>query len=133
MDVRCERCNTEYEFDEAKVTEAGVTVKCANCGNLFKVRRRPDSGNGHAQAAPAPTLAPQVQPAFPMQGPTVGPFGVAPSFARHELPVQSSGPVTLGPTTLGSMPAMSADPGFTGVEVGPEDIEGEEALYGARP
>src|SRR5215472_2159246 len=43
MDVRCERCNTEYEFYESKVTEAGVTVKCANCGNLFKVRRRGDA------------------------------------------------------------------------------------------
>jgi predicted Zn finger-like uncharacterized protein len=40
MDIRCERCQTEYEFDESKVTEAGVTVKCTNCGNLFKVRRR---------------------------------------------------------------------------------------------
>jgi len=27
MDVRCERCDTDYEFDESKVTDAGVTVK----------------------------------------------------------------------------------------------------------
>src|SRR5689334_20425700 len=25
MDVRCERCKTEYEFDDARITEAGVT------------------------------------------------------------------------------------------------------------
>ncbi|MBI5480467.1 MAG: zinc-ribbon domain-containing protein [Deltaproteobacteria bacterium] len=49
MDIRCERCQTEYEFDESKVTEAGVTVKCTNCGNLFKVRRRP--------VTPAPIVA----------------------------------------------------------------------------
>src|SRR5262249_32633033 len=46
MDVRCERCGTEYEFDEAKVGEAGVTVKCANCGNLFKVVRHRDASAG---------------------------------------------------------------------------------------
>src|SRR5262245_33996911 len=40
MDVRCEKCLTEYELDESKVTAAGVTVKCTNCGNLFKIKRR---------------------------------------------------------------------------------------------
>jgi len=39
MDVRCEKCLTEYEFDDAKVTEAGVTVKCTTCGFVFKVKR----------------------------------------------------------------------------------------------
>ena len=41
MDVRCEKCDTTYEFDESRVTEAGVNVKCTQCGNLFRVRRRP--------------------------------------------------------------------------------------------
>ncbi len=40
MDVKCERCGTEYEFDDARVTEAGVNVKCTHCGHLFKVARR---------------------------------------------------------------------------------------------
>jgi predicted Zn finger-like uncharacterized protein len=40
MDVRCEKCLTVYEFDEAQVTPAGVTVKCTQCGNLFKVKRK---------------------------------------------------------------------------------------------
>src|SRR5262245_48864632 len=40
MDVRCEKCQTEYELDETKLTAAGVTVKCTACGNLFKIRRR---------------------------------------------------------------------------------------------
>ncbi|MCB9537843.1 MAG: zinc-ribbon domain-containing protein [Myxococcales bacterium] len=39
MDVKCEKCGTEYEFDDAKVTEAGITVKCTNCGHLFRVVR----------------------------------------------------------------------------------------------
>lgn len=40
MDIVCPQCSTEYEFEDSKVTEAGVTVKCANCGYTFKVRRR---------------------------------------------------------------------------------------------
>lgn len=37
MDVRCGRCGTEYEFDDALVSERGTTVKCTNCGYQFKV------------------------------------------------------------------------------------------------
>src|SRR6187455_536521 len=37
MDVRCNRCGTEYEFDDALVSERGTTVKCTNCGHQFKV------------------------------------------------------------------------------------------------
>ena len=43
MDVRCEKCLTVYELDDAKVGDAGLTVKCQDCGNLFKVRRRSDT------------------------------------------------------------------------------------------
>src|SRR4029078_4442497 len=39
MDVRCERCNTEYEFDGALVSGRGTTVKCTSCGHKFKIRR----------------------------------------------------------------------------------------------
>ena len=39
MDVTCERCSTEYEFDDALVSERGTTVKCTTCGHQFKVRR----------------------------------------------------------------------------------------------
>lgn len=37
MDVRCGRCGTEYEFDDALISERGTTVKCTNCGYQFKV------------------------------------------------------------------------------------------------
>lgn len=40
MDVRCHQCRTEYELDESKLKPGGVTVKCTNCGHMFKVRRR---------------------------------------------------------------------------------------------
>jgi len=37
MDVRCNRCGTEYEFDDALISERGTTVKCTNCSLQFKV------------------------------------------------------------------------------------------------
>ncbi len=46
MDVRCDRCGTEYEFDDALVSERGTSVKCTNCGHQFKVFR------GKGDAAP---------------------------------------------------------------------------------
>ena len=40
MDVRCERCGTEYEFDDALVSERGTSVKCTECANEFRVMPR---------------------------------------------------------------------------------------------
>jgi len=39
MDVKCQQCGVEYEFDDERVNEDGVTVKCTNCGHIFKVKR----------------------------------------------------------------------------------------------
>jgi predicted Zn finger-like uncharacterized protein len=39
MDVRCEQCRTEYHVDEQQLTEAGVAVKCTNCGHVFLVKK----------------------------------------------------------------------------------------------
>ena len=44
MYVQCERCKTEYDFDDALVSERGTTVKCTQCGNQFKVRRATEAG-----------------------------------------------------------------------------------------
>jgi predicted Zn finger-like uncharacterized protein len=46
MDVRCNRCDTEYEFDDALISERGTTVKCTNCGFQFKIY--PVKGSGLA-------------------------------------------------------------------------------------
>ncbi len=48
MDVRCEKCNTEYELDEARLKPGGVTVKCTNCGHMFKIRKRSPTNVGAA-------------------------------------------------------------------------------------
>jgi predicted Zn finger-like uncharacterized protein len=37
MDVTCDRCKADYEFDEALLGERGTTVKCSACGHVFRV------------------------------------------------------------------------------------------------
>lgn len=39
MDVKCQKCGIEYEFDDDRITPDGVTVKCTSCGHIFKVKR----------------------------------------------------------------------------------------------
>jgi predicted Zn finger-like uncharacterized protein len=46
MDVRCPNCKTEYELDEGRLRPGGVTVKCASCEHVFRVRRRGDTAAG---------------------------------------------------------------------------------------
>jgi len=40
MDVSCEQCKTLYELDDARVSEAGTTVRCTTCGHIFRVRKK---------------------------------------------------------------------------------------------
>ena len=37
MDVRCDQCNSEYEFDEARIPPDGLPVKCSSCSHVFRV------------------------------------------------------------------------------------------------
>lgn len=41
MEVTCDRCGAEYEFEETLISVGGTTVKCTACGHLFKVHRSP--------------------------------------------------------------------------------------------
>jgi predicted Zn finger-like uncharacterized protein len=50
MDVRCDRCQTEYELDDRSVTDAGASVQCTSCGHTFIVSRQ-----GVTQSAAATT------------------------------------------------------------------------------
>jgi predicted Zn finger-like uncharacterized protein len=52
MDVRCDRCQTEYELDDASVTESGASVQCTTCGHTFVV------GRGKSVRMPAPVPPP---------------------------------------------------------------------------
>ena len=48
MDVRCDRCQTEYELDDNSVAERGASVQCTTCGHTFIVSRK-------AGSTPTPT------------------------------------------------------------------------------
>ncbi len=52
MDVSCPRCQTEYDFDEARIPDDGITVKCTQCGHVFRVNRR-----NEAVALPPPPVS----------------------------------------------------------------------------
>ncbi len=39
MDVACPKCKSEYEFDDARVPEGGVTVKCTSCAYVFRLKK----------------------------------------------------------------------------------------------
>src|SRR5262249_57765113 len=60
MDVRCERCKTLYELDDARVSEAGATVRCTTRGHVFRGRKKDllitqaVGVGGAAAAAPPP-------------------------------------------------------------------------------
>jgi predicted Zn finger-like uncharacterized protein len=44
MDVTCDHCGAEYEFEETLISNRGTTVKCTACGHLFKIfHSRPSS------------------------------------------------------------------------------------------
>ncbi|HVR02989.1 MAG TPA: zinc-ribbon domain-containing protein, partial [Polyangia bacterium] len=77
MDVRCDRCQTEYELDDESVAGAGASVQCTTCGHTFVVSRNgsisvgltPPSGLGNAETTstgPRPS-----QPSLPSAGPAV--------------------------------------------------------------
>src|SRR5687767_8553975 len=51
MDVTCPRCQTDYEFDDALVSERGTTVKCTNCGHQFRVFRPRATASSSSQPA----------------------------------------------------------------------------------
>lgn len=66
MDVRCEKCQTEYELDEARLKPGGVTVKCTTCGHMFKIRKRSATQNGlPITRAPGPSQPPPARQAVP--------------------------------------------------------------------
>jgi predicted Zn finger-like uncharacterized protein len=106
MDVRCEKCMTVYEFDDSKVGAQGVTVKCTQCGNLFKVKRRENTAElamGSA-AARSPAYVPPAQsvpspqrttaPGIPVLGRLTNP-ATAPTQQQH-APSPPIAPVEAG-------------------------------------
>ncbi len=54
MDVRCDRCQTEYELDDASVAESGASVQCTTCGHTFVVGRTGPQEDRQATPPPVP-------------------------------------------------------------------------------
>ena len=94
MDVRCEKCQTEYELDEARLKPGGVTVKCTNCGHMFRIRRRTTTNVG---AAPPPALEPRQRTSSPR--PIGGQQRSASMFEEVE-PARAGANNDEGPTTV---------------------------------
>jgi predicted Zn finger-like uncharacterized protein len=73
MDVRCERCKTLYELDDARVSEAGTTVRCTTCGHVFRVRKKvllmteAVGAGGESGAVPPPVVD---KPAWRVRSPS---------------------------------------------------------------
>src|SRR5579859_6326211 len=98
MDVRCEKCMTVYEFDDSQVGENGVTVKCTQCGNLFKVKKRITTAemslvSGNRTPAWTPPSHPPVEkpPARPTQ--PGRPAVMAPSIPVPRTPQKTPPPL----------------------------------------
>ncbi len=83
MDVRCQKCQTVYEFDDSTVGPHGVNVKCTQCGHLFRVRRRD---------APPPTPS---EPSFD---------AAVPRSRRHDTPRGVVPPIEDETRTEGTSP-----------------------------
>jgi len=102
MDVRCEKCQTEYELDEARLKPGGVTVKCTNCGHMFKIRKRANTDVGVPAAAVAAATAAAQQQA---QAPRPNTTSPKQPMARQdsifdEAPTSRVGEGEDGPTTV---------------------------------
>jgi len=94
MDVRCEKCQTEYELDESRLKPGGVTVKCTNCGHMFKIRKRASTNVG-VNASSGEVTNPQI----------TNPRVTLPERAR----APSKQPPTPPPGASGSIPTTASD------------------------
>src|SRR5262245_54057504 len=117
MDVRCERCLTVYEFDDSQVGESGVTVKCTQCGNLFKVKKRSVTGElplgaiaarNAAYVPPAATPPPQrTQRGVPDSRKNEEDVGHAPTLSPAAAPHRPQATTPAKASALPTRPAPS--------------------------
>ena len=97
MDVRCEKCGTEYELDESRLKPGGVTVKCTNCGHMFKIRKRTPTNVGLPTVQDTAPPGPRVATRTPSKPPeTVSPMSRA--RAASDPPLDITDPPS-GPTS----------------------------------
>jgi predicted Zn finger-like uncharacterized protein len=73
MDVRCDRCQTEYELEDESVGAEGASVQCTNCGHTFLVSRGAGALRGGEITPPSP-------PSYPPPSATSGTRASSPSL-----------------------------------------------------
>jgi predicted Zn finger-like uncharacterized protein len=60
--IRCERCATHYELDEALLADEGSSVQCTRCQHVFKAFPRRATAATRAATAPPAPAAPRPRP-----------------------------------------------------------------------
>ncbi|HVG59151.1 MAG TPA: tetratricopeptide repeat protein [Hyalangium sp.] len=94
MDVRCERCKTQYDLDDSRISETGVTVQCTTCHHVFVVKKK------------ALVVTVPVKPGQEPQAPTVPlagtqpavPTGPPPGLRPMSPPVSTQPPMATAPS-----------------------------------
>lgn len=59
MIVFCEKCNSKFQVDDAKIPDGGIKARCSVCSHAFILKKEP------LAAAPAPAAEPAKPPAKP--------------------------------------------------------------------
>ena len=109
MDVRCERCKTQYELDDSRISETGVTVQCTTCHHVFVVKKKalvvtvpvkPDKVPQTPMMVPPPPEAGAAPPETPPPSlrPLSAPIGMPPPVATAAPPPEPPAP-SLPPAT----------------------------------
>jgi predicted Zn finger-like uncharacterized protein len=60
MDVGCPNCQSEYELEDDRVPEDGVTVKCTSCSHVFRVKKKSLVVTLPARAQDATYISPRI-------------------------------------------------------------------------
>src|SRR5512140_2054996 len=98
MDVRCDKCQTRYRVDDARIGPRGATLRCGKCENTFKVFRAA-SANGAPGTAPLQVTMPFLAPAAePMpRAPPAAPVAAAPEGEPPPVPPAQRAPSAAAP------------------------------------
>jgi predicted Zn finger-like uncharacterized protein len=110
MDVRCEKCGTEYELDDSRLKPTGVSVKCTSCGYVFRVRRHSITtvGVGSDQALPPASRRPDTEPGMPALPPLDEDEAQAEHPVSDTIPIPTlNGAPTPGPRMVRMTPSSA--------------------------